>query len=104
MAVQVEQPIWLRHLGDDAGLVDGLITWIQAPTWEASQDSLATHAPDLLSDPGEAAMEHLIDANPGVQVLTLHLALLQAARSDGIEAAYEQLRRELDHEEPTGSF
>ena len=63
-AVQADQPTWLCHLEDDAGLVDQIVAWVQAPTWEASQDFLANHAPDLLTGPAEAAIEHLIDANP----------------------------------------
>jgi hypothetical protein len=34
------------------------------------------HAPDLLTELAEAAIEHLIDANPDRQELTLRLTLL----------------------------
>jgi hypothetical protein len=39
---------------------------------------------------GEAAIEHLIDANPDFNKLVLYLALLKTARLDRIEAAYEE--------------
>src|SRR5207249_3027670 len=83
VAVHVEQPTWLRHLDDGAGLVDQIVTWVQIPTWKASQEFLADQAPNLLSDPAEATMEHLIDANPGNDAVPKYLTLLQKARSNG---------------------
>ena len=76
-----------------SGLVDQIVTWVQIPTWKASQEFLADQAPNLLSDPAEAAMEHLIDANPGNDAVPKYLTLLQKARSNGIKAAYDELQR-----------
>lgn len=91
---QPDRPVWLRHLRDDPDLVNHLIEWVDTPTWEASQSYLTERATDLLSDPADAAIEHLIDSNPAREELTLHLAILQAARSKGIDATYEALGRE----------
>jgi hypothetical protein len=41
-----------------------------------------------LTDLAEAALEQLIDANPTVEELQDHLALLQAARANGVVTAY----------------
>jgi len=46
----------------------------------------------MLTDVAEAALEHLIDANPGNDTLVEHLAILQSARSHGIGPTYAEMR------------
>ncbi|MGI8984505.1 MAG: hypothetical protein ACR2HM_08250 [Acidimicrobiales bacterium] len=81
-------PAWLAHPGPDEALAEALIAWIATPAWDASEAYLAEHAGTLLTERGEAEIEHLIDANPSHPGLVEHLELLQAARSSGIETAY----------------
>ncbi len=45
----------------------------------------------MLTDRAEAAIEHLVDANPAHTALLQHRELLQAARADGIPRAYANL-------------
>jgi len=81
--------------GGDAGLAGQLVEWVGTPTWDASRDFLAAHADALLTEPAEAALQQLIDDNPTEQVLPVHLAILQSARDDGIDEAYQVLAESL---------
>ncbi len=87
----------LAPLGEDAeqALAGQLVAWIQTPDWDASQAFLGEHAAELLTDAGTAAMTLLRMNNAGHAQVELHANLLRACREWGIEAAYEQLRREL---------
>ncbi|MGH9268502.1 MAG: hypothetical protein ACRD0D_10030, partial [Acidimicrobiales bacterium] len=96
--IDADQPVWLRHHEPDQSLQDALIEWVRTSSWDDSQAFLAEHAGALLGDRGEASLEHLIDANPARQDLLLHIAVLQAARRDGIEAAYATLRASLERQ------
>ncbi len=68
-----------------------LQTWIGTPTWDESESYLWAHAAVLLTDSTEAELAALADANPGAEVLALHLELLRAARAGGVEAPYRAL-------------
>jgi len=94
-----DEPQWLRHPQSDQALTSVLVEWISMATWAESQAALAAQAQAILNDASEAALEHLIDANPDrpelVQHLILHLEILQNARRDGIDAAYRALQAGL---------
>ncbi len=94
-----DQPIWLRHPRIDADVHRVVIAWINTPTWDASERMLAEENTALFDDRALATIEHLVDASPGDQNLTSHIALLAYARAHGVEAAYVQLHRELAHAE-----
>ncbi|MBM4461386.1 MAG: hypothetical protein FJ011_27125, partial [Chloroflexi bacterium] len=87
----------LALLGEGAGqaLADRLVAWIQTPDWDASQAFIRAHAAELLTDAATAAMTLLHMNNAGHEQVELHARLLAACCEQGIEAAYEQLRREL---------
>ena len=87
----------LAPLGDEGSqaLAGRLVAWIQTPDWEASQAFLREHTAELLSDAGAAALDLLQLANPGNEQIATHRQLLRFAREHGIDAAYEQLQREL---------
>lgn len=70
---------------------DGLAAWMATPTWDESRRYLDAHARELLTEASETAMAGLVDANPGDQALVLHLELLRAARTGGVDAPYEAL-------------
>ncbi len=93
--VHTDQPVWLRHHQHDARLGEQLIDWIRTSTWDDSRALLTAHGDALLTDQAEATLEHLIDDNPGDWQLTQHLAILQVARADGIDAAYDALHQSL---------
>jgi hypothetical protein len=90
-AIGADQPLWLRHHEPDKRLSEQLIEWISTTTWDDSQAFLVAHDATLLTDMAEATLEHLIDLTPGQPQVVLHLAILQAARSHGIDAAYTVL-------------
>jgi hypothetical protein len=81
-------PIWLQHPDTDSKLTNIVIAWVHTPDWAASRTYLDNHAATLLTDRAEAMLEYLIDANPATPELPDHLALLQAARTQGPAAAY----------------
>jgi hypothetical protein len=82
------QPVWLQYPDTDDELVGTIIAWVRTPDWGASRAYLDAHAAALLAHRGESALEHLIDHNPASADLRDHLALLQAARAHGTDAAY----------------
>ncbi|MHB1594544.1 MAG: hypothetical protein ACYCO9_13400 [Streptosporangiaceae bacterium] len=84
-------PAWRAH--PDTSDADEVIAWVRTPDWDQSRTYLDGHAARPLTGQGEATLEHLIDANPGAAELREYLALLQAARADGVAAAYAAHRR-----------
>ncbi|MEA2842459.1 MAG: hypothetical protein QOJ69_130, partial [Actinomycetota bacterium] len=68
-----------------------LVDWVTTENWDESRAFLADHADHLLTDEADAALIRLIDDSPDEQVLQLHLELLRAARTGGIDAAYAAL-------------
>jgi tetratricopeptide (TPR) repeat protein len=69
-----------------------VIAWLQTPDWETSQTYLQSH-PQLLTDTAEQMMEALKRSQREQQaqaMINLHQALLQKARVEGVEAAYER--------------
>jgi hypothetical protein len=93
--IRIEQPPWLRHHDHNEQLGDLLTDWIGTTTWDDSQSFLAAHSAGLLTDQAEAALEHLVDSNPGRPELLQHLGILQDARWHGVEAAYGALHESL---------
>jgi tetratricopeptide (TPR) repeat protein len=81
-------PVWLRYPETGEDLVRIVVAWIEARDWEASKTHLQDRAAVLLTDQAEAALEHLIDANPATSTLPEHLTLLRAVRARGADAAY----------------
>jgi tetratricopeptide (TPR) repeat protein len=82
-------PPWLRYPVTDADLDERVRAWLTTPDWPDSRVYLEHHAPELLTDRAEAALEHLIDAAPDLD-LDPFLALLRTATAKGISAAYTQ--------------
>lgn len=85
-------PSWLCHLDDNPGLVEALIAWVQAPSMDDAEALAREHADLYLGAPAEAAIEHLVDANPGHGALVLSAQILASAREVGIEQTYRRLR------------
>ena len=90
---RVPLPVWLRYLTDDEQLIGNVIGWAEIRTPAESRVYLEGHAGLLLTDEAEAALEHLIDVNPGTGLLEDRLGVLRAARADGIGNAYGELTR-----------
>ncbi|MDY7104815.1 MAG: tetratricopeptide repeat protein, partial [Actinomycetota bacterium] len=85
-------PLWLWAEPPTEAVVQQVVAWVQTPTWDESE----ALAPDLLHDDAEAAVELLIEANPGNDGrLRLHRVLLHQCRRDGVEQAYRALRAQL---------
>ena len=77
-----------------------VIAWLQTPDWETSQTYLQRH-PQLLTDAAEQMIEALRRSQGGQQaqeMIDLHQTLLQKARLEGNDAAYERF---LVHEPET---
>jgi hypothetical protein len=91
-------PVWLRHPQSDPALIEALVGWLNQETLGDSQAVLVARRDAFLTDEAEAAMEHLIDGNPGADVITRYLDALRRARSDGVDAAYDMLRAARDRE------
>jgi hypothetical protein len=91
-------PVWLQYPAADEQLTSSLITWVQAPDWPASRTYLLDNATSLLTDPAEAALEHLIDANPALSELRDHLELLRSACVLGPAGAYDAQQEQDDAE------
>ena len=89
------QPVWLRYPLVKQEVLQLVIEWITTPTWDESESLIAEHADTLLGDPALAAIEHLMDVNPGDDNLQMHRRLLSHARTAGIDAVYAQLRNDL---------
>ena len=87
--------MWLQHPATDDALTDTVIAWVRTPDWTASRAYLDEHFAALLTDDAEAALEHLIDANPATAGLRDYLGLLQAARARGLEGAYAAHQQQL---------
>jgi hypothetical protein len=85
--------VWLRYLTDDEQLIGNVIGWAETRVPAESRVYLEGHAGLLLTDEAEAALEHLIDVNPGTGLLEDRLGVLRAARADGIGNAYGELTR-----------
>ena len=79
-------PVWLRVPQTDVTAGNLIIDWVDMKSWEESFDFLADHISTLLTDEAEAAIEHLIDANPGRTALDLHLDILRGTRATGVDA------------------
>ena len=90
-----EQPTWLRYPEIDKRRVDIILEWIQTPSWTDSQAFLEGNGELILCDEGGATIEHLLDFHPADLPLLQHRLLLQAARDNGVAAAYEALVVEL---------
>lgn len=91
--LRIPLPGWLRYLSDDDQLFDRVTEWVGLWVPADSEAYLEDHADLLLTDEAEAALEHLIDANPGTGLLQSRLEILRAARSDGIGHAFAALTR-----------
>ena len=89
------RPPWLQHFDSDPAVSKVIREWVQTPTWKASREVLEANAELLLSDIGEAGIEHLIDARPGIIVLEPHLRILRSARARGIAPTYREIEEEL---------
>jgi hypothetical protein len=89
-------PAWLRYPATSEPLSNSVIAWVQTPDWPGSRTYLRNNAAALLTDQAEAALEHLIDANPANGVLRYHLELLQDARAHGGDAAYAAQQQQRD--------
>jgi tetratricopeptide (TPR) repeat protein len=76
-------PVWLQYPNTEELLSESVIAWVQAPDWRASRTYLLDNAPTLLTDQAEAALEHLIDINPGLGELRIDLELLRQASAYG---------------------
>src|SRR5213592_4095585 len=79
-------------------LVALLLAWISTPDLPTSQTYLQTHA-ELLTEPAEQVLATLTSLQQDRQVqenLSLHQQLLQAARQQGVEGAYELLLQQGD--------
>lgn len=92
---RVPLPVWLSYLTDDDQLTGDVSNWARIRVPAKSRMYLEGHAGLLLSDEAEAALEHLIDVNPGTGLLENQLELLRAARADGIGNAYGDLTRQV---------
>jgi hypothetical protein len=85
-----------------AALVSLLQDWLNTPDWNASRDFLAAHADELLTDDAEALltlMSESEDEGDLQEILEDHASIIEDARQDGIDAAYEELLADDDDEE-----
>ena len=63
--------------------------WVSAPSYEAQRDHLATH-PELLAPGTEDHLVHVLRYEPP-EAAERYLVLLEAARANGVDAAYRDL-------------
>lgn len=75
---------------EETALAQTFVEWVTTATWPESRAYLEQHAEVLLTDQAEAALQRLVESNPGQQVLVLHVEILRAARGD-VDAAYQVL-------------
>ncbi|MCL4860288.1 MAG: tetratricopeptide repeat protein, partial [Caldilineaceae bacterium] len=78
-------------------LADRLVAWIKTPDWDASQQHLAEHADELLTEAGEATLQMLLAANEGNEEIGTHITLLARCRELGIDAAYSEFHQARQH-------
>jgi len=90
-----ELPVWLRHLDIPTAVVDEVRTWIDTDDLDTAAATLTARSEVLLTDPAEAQLERLVDANPGHAGLRAHRVILRAARGRGVPAAYTEYRERL---------
>ncbi len=79
-----------------------VIAWLLTPDWKTSQTYLQSH-PQLLTNAAEQIMEAIKRSQREQQaqeMISLHQALLQEARVEGIEAAYKRFL--VSEPEPSG--
>ena len=76
-------------------LVQTLVDWLQTPDWAASESYLQAHQAELLTAEAEALLQLLLQQDPDQPVLEQHLAILRAARAEGIQAVYQQIQQIL---------
>ena len=86
----------------DEELAELLIDWINASTWEKSQELLQANAEQLLSSEAFETLNKLLvqdtredeeEEQKRTRVLLQHKAILELARAETIEAAYAQFRK-----------
>ncbi len=94
-----DRPVWLLHPEHDTEAQVLLKQWIQTSTWGESRAVFDANEDAFLSDVSEAALEHLIDANPGHPELGLHLALLKEAREGNVDAAFNRVVEGAEREQ-----
>ena len=83
---------------DPDELVALLLSWIRTPDWSTSQTYLQAHS-ELLTEAAAQVLATLTQQQPDQQVhehLALHQQLLQLARQQGVEAAYQALLHQGD--------
>ncbi|MFC1960707.1 hypothetical protein ACFLYO_08350, partial [Chloroflexota bacterium] len=91
--LDIPQPDWLQSAQViDQRLVELLVAWLQTPNWATSEAFLRDHEADLLTDEAAAALQLLLQANPGNTNIEQHIQLLGQAREQDIEAAYAEIR------------
>jgi hypothetical protein len=88
-------PVWLRYPAVEDHLTSIVVAWAETPDLPASRAYLDDNAAVLLTDQAEAAVEHLIDANPTAGILEDDLALLREARVHGSGSAYAAMQEQL---------
>jgi tetratricopeptide (TPR) repeat protein len=84
-----ELPVWLRIPKSPQPLMELVSEWCESPDLEASRAFLEEHAEELMTDAGEAACEHLLEALPGTPKIRFHRDLLTASRGDGIDRVFD---------------
>ena len=92
-------------LPNPSDLVALLLTWIRTPDWSTSQSYLRTH-PELLTEAATQMLTRLTQHQPDQRVhdiLTAYQLLLQTARQQGIEAAYQPLLHQEERNESTAT-
>jgi hypothetical protein len=85
-----------------AALVSLLQDWLNTPDWNASRIFLAAHAAELLTDDAEALltlMSESEDDHDLQEILEDHANIIEGARQDGVDAAYEEFLAEYDDED-----
>ncbi len=76
-------------------LAELLVGWLQTPDWAASESYLQAHRAELLTAEAESLLQLLLQQDPDQPVLTQHLAILRAARAEGIAVVYQQIQQIL---------
>jgi tetratricopeptide (TPR) repeat protein len=90
---------------DPKQLLETIIAFIQAPTWDESRRILEAH-PELLRDEADQLLAQLIEAAQAQndanaeKIFAEHRGLLQRARRDGIDAAFAA-KQTVDRGQPS---